>query len=93
MIRHFRCKETERLFHRRFSRSLPTDVQRSAQRKLEILNAATSLQDLWRLPGNRLEKLRGARKGQYSLRINQQWRICFTWIDKEARNVEVVDYH
>ena len=76
-----------------FSRKLPTNIQETALNKLRILNAAVSLQNLAVPPGNRLEALKGDRKGQYSIRINQQWRICFTWIDANAYGVEIVDYH
>jgi proteic killer suppression protein len=93
MIRSFRCKETEGLFGRRFSRRLPGDVQRVAQRKLEILDAAEMLEDMRILPANRLEKLHGKREGQYSIRINDQWRLCFLWREGNAYDVEIVDYH
>lgn len=93
MIRSFRGKETERLFRREASRKLPPAVQRRAQRKLAILDGAETLQDLRIPPGNRLERLRGDREGQYSIRINDQWRICFTWADGDARDVEIADYH
>lgn len=93
MIKSFADKETEKVFNRQFSRKLPTDIQRSARRKLEGLEAAERLQDLRISPANRLEKLSGGRVGQYSIRINQQWRICFEWRDETAHNVEIVDYH
>ena len=93
MIKSFADKETEKLFKRQFSRKLPTDIQRSARRKLEILDAAEQLQDLRTPPANHLEKLSGDRAGQHSIRINQQWRICFEWREKDAHNVEIVDYH
>ena len=93
MIRSFRCKETEGLFGRRFSRRLPGDVQRIAQRKLEILDAAEMLEDLRIPPANRLEKLHGNREGQYSIRINDQWRLCFVWREGNAYDVEIADYH
>ncbi|MBK8871749.1 MAG: type II toxin-antitoxin system RelE/ParE family toxin [Elusimicrobia bacterium] len=93
MIRSFADKETESLFHRRFSRRLPHDVQRAALRKLVMLNSATDLRDLRVPPGNRLEALTGGRRGQYSVRINQQWRVCFRWNDGHADDVEIVDYH
>ena len=93
MIRSFRCKETEGLFGRRFSRRLPGDVQRSAQRKLAILDAADVLEDLRIPPANRLEKLHGKREGQYSIRINDQWRLCFVWREGNAYDVEIADYH
>ena len=93
MIRSFRCKETEGLFGRRFSRRLPGDVQRIARRKLEILDAAEALEDLRIPPANRLEKLRVKREGQHSIRINDQWRLCFVWREGNAYDVEIVDYH
>lgn len=93
MIRSFRDKKTERIFLREKSRKLPLDVQRVAQRKLAILDAAQSLQDLRVPPGNRLERLSGDREGQYSIRINDQWRICFRWEEDNAYDVEIADYH
>lgn len=93
MIRNFRDKETERLFHREGARKLATDVQRVAQRKLVMWDAAQSLQDLRVPPENRLEKLAGDRAGQHSIRINDQWRICFRWKDGNAYDVEITDYH
>ena len=93
MIKSFACKETEKLFNREFSRKLPQDIQRVARRKLEILSAAEVLQDLRIPPSNRLERLSGDRQGQYSVRINNQWRICFEWRRGDVYNVEIVDYH
>ena len=93
MIKSYSCKETEKIFNRLYSRKFPTDIQRSALRKLRMLNRAISLQDLRVPPGNRLEELKGDRKGQHSIRINDQWRICFTWQNSEAFDVEIVDYH
>lgn len=93
MIRSFRDKETENLFRREGSRKLSGGLQRQALRKLVILDGAESLQDLRIPPGNRLERLRGDREGQYSIRINDQWRICFRWSDGDAEDVEIVDYH
>ena len=93
MIRSFRCKETEKIFNRYFSRKFPTDIQRIALRKLAMLDAADSLDDLRIPPSNRLEKLTGNRKGQYSIRINDQWRICFVWSRGDAYEVEIADYH
>lgn len=93
MIKIFACKETKRIFHRQFSRKLPQDIQQVARRRLEILDAAEVLHDLRVPPSNRLEKLLGDRKGQYSIRINDQWRICFDWQRGDAYNVEIVDYH
>lgn len=93
MIRSFRDKETQRLFEREGSRKLPENIQKSALQKLVILDAAESLQDLRLPPGNRLEKLSGDREGQHSIRINDQWRICFRWNGSEAHDVEITDYH
>jgi proteic killer suppression protein len=93
MIRGFRDRETRRLFLRERSPNLPLRIQRVAQRKLAILNAAESIQDLRVPPGNRLEQLSGGRNGQHSIRINDQWRICFRWSDGDAYDVEIVDYH
>ncbi|CAN5253971.1 type II toxin-antitoxin system RelE/ParE family toxin [soil metagenome] len=93
MIRGFRDAETEAIFERRESHRLPTPIRRRALRKLLILDAADSLQDLRVPPGNRLEKLIGDRRGQHSIRINDRWRICFVWRDRDAHEVEIVDYH
>jgi len=93
VIRSFADKETEGLFRRRFSRKIPTQIQRAARRRLEILDGAEALSDLRVPPANRLEKLVGDRTGQYSIRINEQWRICFEWQDGNAYKVEIVDYH
>lgn len=92
MIRSFRDKETEKLFHRQRSRKL-AGTQRMALRKLAMIDAAETLQDLRVPPGNRLEELSGDRAGQHSIRINEQWRICFRWEDDNAHDVEIVDYH
>jgi proteic killer suppression protein len=93
MIKSFRCRETERLFNGRFSRRLPHDIQRVAARKLEMLTAATILDSLRVPPANRLEALKGERAGQHSIRINDQWRICFRWHEGDAYDVEITDYH
>lgn len=93
MIRSFRDKETEKVFRRESSRKFLPALQRQAQRKLAILDGAETLQDLRIPPGNRLEKLKGDREGQYSVRINDQWRICFNWSDGDADDVEITDYH
>ncbi len=93
MIKSFRDRETERIFRRRFSRKLPADIQRIAYRKLVQLDAATRLDTLRVPPGNRLEALGRDRAGQHSIRINDQWRICFVWRDGDAHEVEIVDYH
>jgi len=93
MIRSFANKDTEGLFHGRFARKLPHDIQRIAQRKLRQVHAAEVLTDLRVPPGNHLEALERDRAGQHSIRINDQWRICFVWKDGGAENVEIVDYH
>ena len=93
MIVSFKCKETEKIFYGKFFRKLPQNIQRIAARKLEQLNAATILDTLRVPPGNRLEALSYNRKGQYSIRINQQWRLCFVWRDGNVFDVEIVDYH
>ncbi|MBN1880033.1 type II toxin-antitoxin system RelE/ParE family toxin [bacterium] len=93
MIKGFRSKETEILFQRKQSHGIPADLHRIALRKLLLIDAAEGLQDLRVPPGNYLEKLRGNRDGQYSIRINDQWRICFRWSGGNAFDVEIVDYH
>ena len=93
MIQSFRCKETEQIFGGRFSRRLPHDIQRLAARKLEQLHAATLLGTLRIPPGNRLEALTHDRQGQHSIRVNDQWRVCFVWRDRDAYDVEIVDHH
>ena len=93
MIKSFSDKDTERLFQRQPVRKFGTGVQRVALRKLRMLDAAMRLSDLRVPPGNRLERLRGTRAGQYSFRINDQWRICFRWHECDAQDVEIVDYH
>jgi len=93
MIRSFADREAEALFRGRFARRLAQDMQRVAQRKLRLIHQATRLRDLAAPPGNRLEALRGNRAGQHSIRINDQWRICFRWSDQGADDVEIVDYH
>jgi len=93
MIKSFRDKETEKIYNRRRSRRLPPDIQHVALRKLRMLNNSRTLRDLLAPPSNRLEKLSGDRAGQYSIRINDQWRICFEWHDGDVYDVEVVDYH
>lgn len=93
MIRSFRDRETERFWRGAASRRFPTDIRRSAQRKLELIEAALRLDDLRLPPGNRLEALSGDRRGQHSIRINQQWRICFRWTGGGAEDVEICDYH
>ena len=93
MIKSFRDPEPEKVFLRERSRRLPPDVQRVAQRKLALLDASDSLQDLRVPPGNRLERLSGSREGQYSIRVNDQWRVCFRWSGTDAHDVEITDYH
>lgn len=93
MIKSFRCKDTEKIFLREFVPRFSPDIQRMTLRKLLLLDAAESLGDLQVPPGNRLEKLTGNRQGQHSIRINNQWRICFRWHQGDAYDVEVVDYH
>ena len=93
MIRSFASKETEKIFNRQRSRKLPPNIQQVALRKLRMLNRAITLNDLRTPPANRLEKLSGNREGQYSIRINQQWRVCFEWREGDAYNVEIADYH
>jgi proteic killer suppression protein len=93
VIKNFKNKETEKIFNRQKSKKLPSGIQQIALRKLRMLNRATILQDLLIPPANRLERLKGDRIGQYSIRINSQWRICFEWQDGNAFNVEIVDYH
>ncbi len=93
MIKSFAAEETAKIFQRQFSRRLPPEIQRTARMKLEILDAAETLQDLRIPPSNHLEKLTGDRSGQYSIRVNLQWRICFKWEDGNAYRVEIVDYH
>jgi len=93
VIRSFKCKESEKIFNREFSQKLPHNIQKVAFRKLRMLNRAITINDLRVPPSNYLEKLRGDRKGQYSIRINNQWRICFEWHRDDVYNVEIVDYH
>ncbi|HEV1994244.1 MAG TPA: type II toxin-antitoxin system RelE/ParE family toxin [Candidatus Acidoferrum sp.] len=92
MIRSFRCADTERLFHREAVRRFKA-IERQALRKLDMLDAAPDLRTLSTLPGNRLEPLKDDRKGLHSIRINDQWRICFAWREGHAYEVEIVDYH
>ncbi len=93
MIKSFRGKETRKIWQGQRSRRLPQAIQHPARRKLRMLNNARILDDLRVPPANRLEALRGQRAGQYSVRINDQWRICFVWDQGEALDVEIVDYH
>lgn len=93
MIKNFRSGETEKIWDGVRSKRLPQDIQQIARRKLRMLNNARSLNDLRVPPANRLEALKGSRSGQHSIRVNDQWRICFVWVDGDAVNVEIVDYH
>ncbi|MBU0910086.1 MAG: type II toxin-antitoxin system RelE/ParE family toxin [Proteobacteria bacterium] len=93
MIKSFACKETEKIFSGRFSKKLPLDIQRLAERKLVMLHYAKTLDDLRIPPANRLEQLSGDRQEQHSIRINRQWRICFVWREDGAHQVEITDYH
>ena len=93
MIKSFADTETEKVYCGEMSRKLPPDIQKTARRKLIYLDEADNLQDLLAPPGNRLEALKGDRAGQYSMRVNDQWRICFTWNQPHAYDVEITDYH
>ena len=93
MIKSFKCKETEKIFNGNISKKLPHDIQRRAIIKLRSLDVAESVSDLKLPPANFLEQLKGDRKGQYSIRINQKYRICFEWVQNAAYNIEIVDYH
>lgn len=93
MIRSFRDKDTEAIWQRRYAKKLSPKLSRLAYNKLVLINAAESINDMRVPPGNRLEKLAGGRAGQYSVQVNDQWRICFTWSASGAGNVELVDYH
>lgn len=93
MVRSFASRETERRFHRERVKRIPASIQRVALRKLRMLHRATSIMDPWAPPANRLEVLEGDRKGQHSIRINKQFRICFRWRAGDAFGVEIVDYH
>lgn len=93
MIESFKCKETEKLYNRKHTKRIPQTIHKTAMRKLWMLDAAHRLEDLKIPPNNQLERLKGNRKGQHSIRINKQWRICFTWNAGQAANVEIVDYH
>lgn len=93
MIRAFKDRATEAVFQGRILKGFPSQIAAVARRKLEMLNAAAVLDDLLRPPGNRLEALKGDRRGQHSIRVNDQWRICFVWTDEGPDDVEVCDYH
>ena len=93
MIKSFNDSETEKIYLRERSRKLPPDIQQVALRKMRMINNAKNINDLRIPPANRLEKLSGNRAGQYSIRINDQWRVCFAWKDGDATDVEITDYH
>ncbi len=93
MIKSFKNKEVEKIFNREYSRKYSTSIQRLAMRKLWMIDAAISTQDLRLPPSNHLELLKGNRKGQHSIRVNKQWRICFRWISGDAYDVDITDYH
>ena len=93
MIQSFACEETESFFHKRASRLIPSTIQRVALRKLAQVHAVTELAQLAVPPGDRLELLKGGRAGQHSIRINDQWRVCFRWAEEGPHDVEIVDYH
>jgi proteic killer suppression protein len=93
VIRNFKCRETEKIWRGEVSLRLPREIQAIARRKLRMINNSRSLDDLRIPPANRLEALKGDRKGQHSIRINDQWRICFVWRAPDAGDVEIVDYH
>jgi len=93
MIETFSCKRTQKLFSRQPGHKFSSDLERRALRKLLMLHYAEAINDLREPPSNRLESLKGDRKGQHSIRINQQWRLCFVWKNNNAHNVEIVDYH
>ena len=93
MIRSFGTKDTERIWHGQYVKRVDRQVQRATLRKLELIHAAMDLDDLQVPPGNQLERLVGDRRGQHSIRVNAQWRICFVWRDGGADDVELVDYH
>jgi toxin HigB-1 len=93
VIKSFKDRETQQIFTRQCSRRLPPDIQQVALRKLRMLNNAHTLNDLQVPPANRLEKLGGDRAGQYRIRINDRWRVCFAWHDGDADDVEIIDYH
>ncbi|MCI0553019.1 MAG: type II toxin-antitoxin system RelE/ParE family toxin [Anaerolineae bacterium] len=93
MIKTFKDAETQKIYQRERSRKLPSDIQQVALRKLRMINNAININDLRIPPANRLEKLSGNREGQYNIRINDQWRICFQWKSSDAFDIEITDYH
>ena len=93
MILNFKCKETKKIYNREYSKKYPNSIQKTAMRKLWIISAADSINDLRIPPSNHLEKLKGNKHGQYSIRINKQWRICFNWQQGNASEIKIIDYH
>jgi proteic killer suppression protein len=93
MIKSFKCRETHKIYQRIFSKKIPQDIQKTAYRKLLMLESSIDLEDLKIPPANKLEQLSGDRKGQYGIRVNKQFRLCFIWKDGFAFDVEIVDYH
>lgn len=93
MIKNFKDDETQKIYQRQRSRKLPSDIQQVALRKLRMINNSISINDSRVPPANRLEKLSGNRAGQWSIRINDQWRVCFRWEGSDALDVEITDYH
>lgn len=93
MIKNFKDDETQKIYQRQRSRKLPADIQQTALRKLRMINNSVSINDLRVPPANRLEKISGDRAGQWSIRINDQWRVCFRWEGSDALDVEITDYH
>lgn len=93
MIKSFGSTETEKIWRGEFSKKIPNEFQRQIRRKLRMMNNVAVLEDLKVPPGNKLESLKGDRRGQYSIRVNDQWRICFHWVSENAIYIEVVDYH
>jgi len=93
MIRSFKCRETQKIFNHEISLRLPREIQERALQKLYWIDSAKDTRDLQIPPSNHLKSLKGERKTQYSIRINDQWRICFKWLEGNAYNVEITDYH
>ncbi|KQC15067.1 MAG: hypothetical protein APR63_12770 [Desulfuromonas sp. SDB] len=93
MIKSFKCKETEKIWFGKVSKKLPLEIQNIARRKLRMMNNAQNITELKIPPNNKLEALKGTRKGQFSIRINRQWRICFMWVNGNCFDTEIIDYH
>ncbi|GJM00253.1 MAG: plasmid maintenance system killer [Methyloligella sp.] len=93
MIETFKCKSTKKIFQGKAVKKFPQDIQQRAKRKLTAVDSVSDLEELYSPPGNRLEALSGDRDGQHSIRINEQWRICFTWLESGVYDVEITDYH